>query len=68
MTWQFSRYYEGGVLMTEEAECAKLYALFRQLSDPQKREILKKVEVLAAARVRDAPEEGQEWRARENPE
>ncbi|MDR1315989.1 MAG: hypothetical protein LBK13_03865 [Spirochaetales bacterium] len=59
---------KGGVLMTEEAECAKLYALFRQLSDPQKREILKKAEILAAAKVRDAPEEEQERRAEGKPE
>jgi hypothetical protein len=60
--------YEGGVLMTEEAECAKLYALFRQLSDPQKREILKKAEVLAAAKVRDTPKGEQERRAEGKPE
>jgi hypothetical protein len=47
--------------MTEEAERAKLYALFGQLSDPQKGEILKKVEVLAAAGVWEAPKEDQEW-------
>jgi hypothetical protein len=48
--------------MTEEAECVKMYALFRQLSAPQKREILKKVEALAAAEVRETVKEERERR------
>jgi hypothetical protein len=35
------------MLMTEEAELAKLYACFHQLSDAHKREILAKAAALA---------------------
>jgi hypothetical protein len=42
--------------MTEKAEWAKLYVLFRQLSDIHKREILKRAEALAEGRERPETE------------
>jgi hypothetical protein len=42
--------------MTEKDGWAKLYVLFRQLSDAHKREILKRAEALALAEGRERPE------------
>jgi hypothetical protein len=49
-----------GVLMKEQAERIKLYALFRQLSDAHKREILKKTEDLVSAGIRESSREDRE--------
>jgi hypothetical protein len=43
--------------MTEDAEWAKLYVFFRQLSDVHKREILKKAKELVTAGGGEAMEE-----------
>ncbi|MDR0402168.1 MAG: hypothetical protein LBH35_01110 [Treponema sp.] len=46
--------------MTEKAEWAKIYALFRQLSEAHKQEILVKAEALVSAEARRIPEEERE--------
>jgi hypothetical protein len=43
-------------MMTEKAEWAKMYVLFRQLSDVHKREIIKKAEALISPGVHETPE------------
>jgi hypothetical protein len=53
--------------MIEEVEWAKMYVLYRQISDAHKREILKKAEALVSAELREIPEEEREKRVRKKP-
>jgi hypothetical protein len=46
--------------MIEEAEWAKMYGLFRRLSDAHKREILKKAEALVSVELREIAKEERE--------